>query len=265
MHELIACGRFSRCCHSPNLQFQSVAHEHIPEDSPRIFGDTCSFGFKKKNPGTESHPLRFVLPISYGRSSHDDASMEEGTDSEAGEIDLAVDFMEPGQEVPPEDEPSPEDDPMQVDDEPLSLVEYQNIGDHLQPEPDEEYISEHTLVFDLDNHLFSRARQSPFFPELDQAAAGCVGAPEGVNLGFKIDKVGFNLRKAADRHAVAVSYWEKSVECFRANSCLPHSYNFDFSHGGGKNVFACAAVFTSNQALWSMPQETSLILGNILP
>ena len=101
--------------------------------------------------------------------------------------------------------------------------------------------------------------------ELDKAAAGCVGAPEGVNLGFKIDKVGFNLRKAADRHAVAVSYWEKSVECFRANSCLPHSYNFDFSHGGGKNVFACAAVFTSNQALWSMPQETSLILGNILP
>lgn len=93
----------------------------------------------------------------------DDAAMEEGTDSEAGEIDLAVDFMEPGQEVPPEDEPSPEDDPMQVDDEPLSLVEYQNIGDHLQPEPDEEYISEHTLVFDLDNHLFSRARQSPVF------------------------------------------------------------------------------------------------------
>ena len=39
------------------ISSSSLFSEHIPENSPCIFGDTCSFGFKKF-PGTESHQFR---------------------------------------------------------------------------------------------------------------------------------------------------------------------------------------------------------------
>ena len=75
-----------------------------------------------------------------------------------------------------------------------------------------------------------------------------------VRSGFSCDYIGFDLQNSAHCQALGVQYWQAGWEAGRIHDGLPHSYTYDMTLVGKRNIFDCAIAWPSNVAVWMLPQ-----------